>query len=123
MASGYYDAQGIWHYGEDDTDATAWDMLNRLADSVSAALAALPRMYEFDLSGQSVAAGSTKKVTHTFPPGTFTSPPRMYGGITVDYRDVTVSFETITKDSVVVVLGSVGAARAGISANILARAR
>lgn len=40
MAQGAYDANGVWIYGEDDVDATASDMLNRLGKSVSAAIIA-----------------------------------------------------------------------------------
>lgn len=35
MATGYYDANGIWNYGEDDSDANFSSLLNRLATSVS----------------------------------------------------------------------------------------
>lgn len=35
MATGYFDANGIWNYGEDDSDANFSDLLNRLAQSTS----------------------------------------------------------------------------------------
>lgn len=36
MATGYIDANGIWNYGEDDSDSTFSELLNRLATSTSA---------------------------------------------------------------------------------------
>lgn len=38
MATGAYDANGIWKYGEDDNIALFSDTLNKLADSTSSAL-------------------------------------------------------------------------------------
>lgn len=35
MATGFYDANGIWNYGEDDNIALFSDTLNKLADSTS----------------------------------------------------------------------------------------
>jgi len=35
MATGYLDANGIWQYGEDDSDANFSSLLNRLASSTS----------------------------------------------------------------------------------------
>lgn len=38
MATGYTDSNGIWHYGEDDSEANFSSLLNVLADSTSAVI-------------------------------------------------------------------------------------
>lgn len=78
MATGHYDAQGIWQYGEDDTDANASDMLNRLAESVSDALAQLSTVQSGSVtpSPASIPANSTAEVTITFA-APFAAAPEM----------------------------------------------
>ena len=42
MATGSLDANGIWQYGEDDSEATASALLNKLASSTSDEIGARP---------------------------------------------------------------------------------
>lgn len=72
------------------------------------------------VTGQSVAAANTTAVTVTFPSGRFTAAPTVTATLLGDARDVTTNVDAASTTSVVVRLGSVGAARSGIGFNWIA---
>lgn len=74
--SGYYDDLGIYHFGEDDVDALASDMLNRLSGSVHAALSQLSVRQTRSETPGSVPANNTAVIDVTFD-HPFVSAPEM----------------------------------------------
>ncbi|MFF1875531.1 hypothetical protein, partial [Kitasatospora herbaricolor] len=72
------------------------------------------------VTGQSVVSGGSTSVTVTFPTGRFSTAPRVTATLLADARDVTVNVDAASTTSVVVRLGSVGAARSGLGFNWIA---
>jgi hypothetical protein len=103
MATGALDANGIWQYGEDDSEATASALLNKLASSTSTTITRVEQLngitptqaqtardnlgvarpgdagIPFRAAANRLSAG-TSATTVTFPAGRFNTTPRIVLG-------------------------------------------
>jgi hypothetical protein len=99
MATGSLDANGIWIYGEDDSEATFSALLNKLGDSTS------------DQIGPLKAAGRIVQVKQVFKADVFSSTSSSY----VDITGLSVSITPTSSTNKILVFASapIGVATTG----------
>ena len=109
MATGSLDANGIWLYGEDDSEATASALLNKLGNSISdkfdnglpvanggtgaktVAGAKTDLGIPYSIAAGSVLTSTGGLTTVTLPAGRFSVSPRITAEVT-DHPNVSLSY-------------------------------